>query len=144
MFRFAILVLSLVSSLSYAELLVTQATVRLLPPGVPNTSAYFTIENRSKVDVVLIGAQADFVNKAEMHNHISHNGMMKMQQQSEVTIAAGRTLRFDSGGLHIMLFGLKKSLKEHELLPLTLTTKSGKTISFKAMVQKPMAHKHHH
>jgi copper(I)-binding protein len=149
MFKFAILVLSLCctllcSSYSQAELLVTQATVRLLPPGVPNTSAYFTIENNSDSPVILTGAVANFVNKAEIHNHVHENDMMKMQHQSEVEIAAGQTLSFAPGGLHIMLFGLKQSLQDKQVLELSLQTKSGKTVSFKAIVKPPMAHKHHH
>jgi copper(I)-binding protein len=149
MFKFAILVLSLCctllcSSLAQAELLVSQATVRLLPPGVPNTSAYFTIKNTSNSPKFLISAQANFVNKAEIHNHVHHNGMMKMQRQSEVKIEAGQIIQFSPGGLHIMLFGLKQPLQDQQVLELSVQTKSGKTVSFKAKVQSPMAHKHHH
>ncbi|MCF2947324.1 copper chaperone PCu(A)C [Paraglaciecola aquimarina] len=149
MFRIAILVLSLCCSLLYAsvsqaELLVTQATVRLLPPGVPNTSAYFTIENTSQQAVYLTGAEANFVDKAEIHNHVHDNGMMKMQQQAEVKIEAGKIVKFAPGGLHLMLFGLKQTLSENQLLELSIHTKSGQKISFQAHVKPPMAHKHHH
>ncbi|MGJ8679974.1 copper chaperone PCu(A)C [Paraglaciecola sp.] len=144
MIRVALLILSLCCTLSHAELLVTQATVRLLPPGVPNTAAYFTIENNSQHAEFLVGAKANFVAKAEIHNHIHHNGMMKMQQQSEVKIEAGQTLHFAPGGLHIMLFGLKQPLSENQVLDLSVQTKSGKNIRFKADVKSPSIHKHHH
>lgn len=143
MIRFAILVLSIMSSLVQAEVLISDASVRLLPPGMPNTSAYFTIENRSDKTVVIVGAKAEFAKKAEIHNHVHQNGMMKMQQQDEVVLAAKQTLQFSPGGLHIMLFGLNETLKEHQTLQLSVLTKDQQIITFTAKVQRPLAHKHH-
>ncbi|WP_158965509.1 copper chaperone PCu(A)C [Paraglaciecola sp. L3A3] len=144
MFRIAILGLSFICNLAFAELIISQATVRLLPPSVANTSAYFTIQNKSDKDEFLVDAAADFVGKTEIHNHVHQNGMMKMQQQSEVKIPAGQSVSFAPGGLHLMLFGLNKPLEEGQTVSISLQTQSGETISFAAKVERPSAHKHHH
>lgn len=144
MFRIAILMLSLVCNLAFAELVISQAKVRLLPPGVPNTSAYFIIENNSSNDEFLVSANANVANRTEIHNHVHQNGMMKMQQQTEVRIPAGQSVKFAPGGLHIMLFGLKQPLKAGQDLALSLRTKSGEQIKFSAKVEQPTAQKHHH
>jgi copper(I)-binding protein len=145
MFRSIVLLFSLVTCVLQAEVLVTDATVRLLPPGVPNTAAYFSIQNSSDTIKVLVGASANFASKAEIHNHIMVNDMMSMQQQSEVVILPGESVQFSPGGLHIMLFGLKKPLQEGQPVFFSLQTKKGESISITAKVTrpKPSAHSHH-
>ena len=143
MLRLIVLLCSLVTGVVYAEIIVTDATVRLLPPGVPNTAAYFSIQNQSDTDQTLVGASADFVAKAEIHNHILVDDMMSMKQQSEVVIQPGETVSFSPGGLHIMLFGLKQPLREGQSVVFSLQTKEGKLISVTAKVALPSAHSHH-
>ena len=143
MFRLFVLLCSLVTGVIYAEVIVTDATVRLLPPGVPNTAAYFSIQNSSDTTQILIGASADFATKAEIHNHIMVNDMMRMEQQSEVVINPGQSVHFAPGGLHIMLFGLKQPLSEGESVAISLQTKDGESIIISAKVARPSVHKHH-
>ena len=143
MFRLFVLLCSLVTGVIYAEVIVTDATVRLLPPSVPNTAAYFSIQNSSDTTKILIGASADFATKAEIHNHIMVNDMMRMEQQSEVVIKSGQTVQFAPGGLHIMLFGLKQPLSEGESVAISLQTKDGESIIISAKVAGPSVHKHH-
>jgi copper(I)-binding protein len=145
MFRLIILLSSLVAGGLYAEVTVTDATVRLLPPGVPNTAAYFSIRNSSDISRTLIGASADFATKAEIHNHVLMNDMMSMQQQSEVVLKPGESVQFSPGGLHIMLFGLKQPLREGQSVSFSLQTKEGESISIIANVArpKPSSHSHH-
>jgi copper(I)-binding protein len=143
MFRLILLLCSLVTGVLYAEVKVTDATVRLLPPGVPNTAAYFSIENSSDTSQVLIGASADFATKAEIHNHILVNDMMRMEQQSEVVIEPGQSVQFAPGGLHIMLFGLKQPLLDGQSVTISLQTKDGESIIITANVARPSVHTHH-
>ena len=151
MLRLIVLLFSLVTGALHAEVIVTGATVRLLPPGVPNTAAYFSIQNSADTRQTLIGASADFASKAEIHNHVLVNDMMSMQQQSEVVIQPGEIIQFSPGGLHIMLFGLKQPLHEGQSVTFSLQTKEGESISITANVARPKAsapsapsaHSHH-
>jgi len=143
MLRLIILLCSLVTGAIYAEIIVTDATVRLLPPGVPNTAAYFSIQNSSDTTQILIGASADFATKAEIHNHIMVDDMMRMEQLSEVVINPGESVRFAPGGLHLMLFGLKQPLLEGQSVTFSLQTKNGESITITANVARPSVHTHH-
>ena len=145
MLRLIVLLCGLVTGGLYAEVTVTDATVRLLPPSVPNTAAYFSIQNSSDTSQTLIGASADFATKAEIHNHVLMNDMMSMQQQSEVVLKPGESVQFSPGGLHIMLFGLKQPLREGQSVSFSLQTKEGESISIIANVArpKPSSHSHH-
>ena len=144
MLRLIVLLCSFVSGVLYAEVIVTEATVRLLPPGVPNTAAYFSIQNHSDTSQILVGASADFASRAEIHNHIMVNDMMRMQQQSEVVVQPGESVQFTPGGLHIMLFGLKQPLREGQSVTFSLQTKEGESISIIAKVARPKASAHSH
>ncbi len=143
MIRLIVLLCGLVVGVVHAEVIVTDATVRLLPPGVPNTAAYFSIQNQSDTSQTLIGVSADFAAKAEIHNHVLVDDMMSMQQQSEVVIQPGGVVSFSPGGLHIMLFGLTQPLREGQSVTFSLQTKEGTSISVTANVARPSAHSHH-
>jgi copper(I)-binding protein len=135
--------LILISNIAFAELHITDATIRLLPPSVPNTSAYFSLKNSGEKDITLVGASAPFAAKAELHNHIMHGDVMRMEKQENVIIPAGETVEFSPGGLHLMIFGLTQSLQEQQTVPLTLMTQNGQEINFDAVVVSPSQHRHH-
>ena len=115
------MVLIFLTNAAFAEVEISDATIRLLPPSVPNTSAYFTVTNTSDQDVSLVGGSADIAEKTELHNHI----------------------KFAPGGLHMMIFGLKQPLKKEQIIPLALITKDGQQINFSAVVVSPNQHHHH-
>ncbi|MEP4890394.1 MAG: copper chaperone PCu(A)C [Aliiglaciecola sp.] len=131
---------------SAANIKISDATVRLLPPTVPNTAAYFTIHNSSDKDLVLVSASTDIAEKAELHAHVMENGMMSMQEQDQIRIPAGQTVSFKPGGLHVMIFGLKKPLAENQMVSITLVSEDQKTIQVTAkavMPGKEKSHNHH-
>jgi copper(I)-binding protein len=144
MIRLIVLLCSLITGVLYAKIVVTDATVRLLPPGVTNTAAYFSVQNSSDTSQILVGASADFATKAEIHNHIVVDDMMRMQQQSEVVIQPGESVHFSPGGLHIMLFGLKQPLSEGQSVSISLHTKAGESIIITANVARPKLSTHSH
>lgn len=141
------LAIALISLPSMANLLVSNATVRLLPPGVKNTSAYFSISNQSQQDHYLVAADVDFAEKAELHAHIMQGDMMRMEQQEKVLIPAGETVIFKPGSLHIMIFGLHQSLHQDQTVTLTLITDDQQSVLVEATVvmpgQESVQHRHH-
>jgi copper(I)-binding protein len=144
MYRLSLLLLLLVSSMAQSELLITEASVRLLPPSLPNTSAYFKVENIGNKERVLIGASSPIADLAELHNHIMLNDMMRMEKQDAITIGPGQTVTFAPGGLHMMIFTLKKPLQNGQNVKLALHTKDGEKHSFSAKVGDPTQSTHHH
>ena len=149
MLRVSLFLSVFLSAVCTAELVVSDATVRLLPPGVPNTSAYLTVKNTSSKDIILVSGKADFVKTAELHNHIMKGEVMRMEKQEQVVVPAGETLVFQPGGLHMMLFGLNTSLKEGQTVKLSLVDKNDVETKFEAKVVMPgqesnHAHHNHH
>lgn len=121
--------------------------VRLLPPTVKNTAAYFSVINTSEDDVYLVGGESDLVERVELHNHVMDGEVMRMEKQASVLIPAGEMVVFQPGGLHVMLFGLKQTLRADQQVSITLETQNGQAIPIVARVGEPTqssGHHHHH
>lgn len=141
---FCALATALFTRMTYAELVISDASIRLLPPSLPNTSAYFTLNNTGQQDVLLVGASSEIGQRTELHGHVLKGEMMHMEHQDAVIIPAHGTVRFAPGGLHLMIFGLKAPLKKAQSVKLELITQDGDTFSFDAVVTDPNQHAHHH
>lgn len=108
---------------------------RPLPPGQSTGVVYLSIRNESKDAFVLTSVSSPRAQKAEFHRHSHENGMMKMRKIDEIELGVGKTLRFEPGGYHIMLFGVKGPWQVGESIALTITTNSGAEIPFIAVVK---------
>ncbi len=104
---------------------ITNAYVRGLPPGVANTAAYMTLENNSDTDVVFIGAETSASTSASLHETVNRNGGMTMEHVMSATIPAKGKLELKTGGLHLMLMGLKRPLGSGDTVRLTLKFEGG-------------------
>jgi len=86
---------------------VSDARVRELIPGQDKTVAYFTLHNPGEVPLTLVGAQTDVARTVEMHTTRQDGDVMRMRRLTSVEIPAGGTVRFEPGGNHLMLFGVR-------------------------------------
>jgi len=125
-----------VVSASSAEPIVVEAPYsRPLPPGQSTGVVYLSIRNEGKASFMLTSVSSPQAQKAEFHRHTHEDGMMKMRKIDEIELEVGKTLRFEPGGYHIMLFGVKGPWQVGQRVALTITTKSGAEIPFIAVVK---------
>lgn len=89
-----------------------EARVRALIPGQDKTVAYFELTNRGPATTTLIGAESDFSRAIELHTTTLIDGIMRMRRLNDVVIKPGKTVSFQPGGNHLMLFGVT-SLAAH-------------------------------
>ncbi len=142
--KWLLVALALWGTCSFAGIEVAQPQVRLLPPGLPNTSAYFTLTNTGQKDRSLIAVNSTSAKRVEIHNHIMTDGVMRMEKQDKLDIPADTAKELQPGGYHLMLFGLKKPLKENQLVPLALYFADGEVIMIEAVVSSEIGQHHHH
>ena len=133
---FAVILLSASALSAQDRLTVTGAWVREPVPGRPATAAYAVVENPGATEVVLVSAACDAAAKVELHEMVRTGDMMKMQQVKGITVPAAGRVELKPGGLHVMLFDLKKPLKAGDEIALTFTTATGATITVPATVKK--------
>jgi periplasmic copper chaperone A len=75
--------------------------------------------------------------KAELHTNIDDNGVMRMRRVDAAEIAPGSSTRLTPSGLHMMLVGLKQSLKKGTAFPLTLVFEKAGKMTVQVAVQGP-------
>ncbi|RXJ81818.1 copper chaperone PCu(A)C [Arcobacter sp. F2176] len=129
--NFLLLALLSASTLFASNIEVKDAYVRATPPGLPNSAAFMTIENKTNKDIALIKATSDISKVVELHTHSMKDGVMKMYQVPKIDIPANKETSLKPGGFHVMLIGLHKPLKEKENVTITLNFSNGenKTIT---------------
>lgn len=115
---------------------VTNVWVRLPPPGTKTTGAFMLLTNTGKADRKLVSASNPASKVTELHTHLNEGGVMKMRQVPSMEVKAGGTTELKPGSLHVMLIDLVTTLKEGDVVPLTLTFDDGSTVEVKAMVKK--------
>ncbi|MEJ2743589.1 MAG: copper chaperone PCu(A)C [Gammaproteobacteria bacterium] len=103
-----------------AVLTVEHAWVRVMPPNSTSTAVYFDLTNHSAHSVAVVGVEADWATGAAFHQTIRAAGVARMQPVNEVLIPAGDTFRFQPGGQHIMMMGLREPLRQHDRKAFTL------------------------
>jgi copper(I)-binding protein len=99
---------------------VMSAWSRALPPVSENGAVYLTLKNYAEVPDRLLGASTPVARQVEFHTHAMEAGMMTMRRVETIVLDPGEYVRFEPGGKHLMLIGLKQPLKEGEQIPLTL------------------------
>ena len=109
---------------------VSDARIRELIPGQDRTAAYMDIHNPGKAPLVLTGAEAQGVRAIEMHTTSRDGDIMRMRRLQEVVIPPGGTIRFQPGGHHLMLFGVRSVAGQTDIR-LTFADGSSRTVVFR-------------
>ena len=100
---------------------VNEAWARATVPGQKVAGVYMEIV--SSRDARLTGVSTPIARVGELHSMSMEDGVMKMRQLSHIDLPAARAVQLVPGGLHIMLFDLRKPLTAGESVPLTLQIK---------------------
>jgi len=109
--RLSLIVLTLLNPLPVvAEINISNAWLRLLPPMVKTSAAYMDIQ--SDQPDVLLSVYSEIAERVEIHESAMTNGMMSMSHLEKIVVPAGKKVALSSNGKHLMLIGLHKTLKE--------------------------------
>ncbi len=121
---FALFVPLVFAATAHAEVTVKDAWVRGTVPAQKTTGAFATITSSEPAKLVAVKSPA--AKTVEIHESMSHGGMMHMQAVESVALPAGKAVTLAPGGYHVMLVGLAKPLKAGDKVPLTFVTEDAK------------------
>jgi len=109
--------------------------VRGLPPGTVNTSAYMTLVNNTEETLVLTGATTPAANNVMIHTTVRRQGgMMSMEHVMSAEIPAHGQLKLATGGMHLMLMGMKRQLRDGNTVKMTLQFEGGESVAIELPV----------
>ncbi|TAM48071.1 MAG: copper chaperone PCu(A)C [Gammaproteobacteria bacterium] len=120
------------------DIAIADPYVRLVPHGQEQTAAYFLLRNSGNTHHALVKAASPAARVVELHTVVHEGGMMKMRPVPRIEVQAGGETQLQPGGLHVMLIGLTRPLREGMAVELALTFEDGSTKKVLASV-RPVA-----
>ena len=134
-----------------ADVAVKDAWVRGTTPAQKATGAFMEITSSDAA--ALLSAASPAAGVVEIHTMKMEVGVMKMRQIPKLDLPAGKGIKLQPGGNHVMLMDLKQQLKKGDVVPITLKIegkdKQVQTLEIKAEVRDlaapaTMDHGHKH
>ena len=134
-----------------ADVAVKDAWVRGTTPAQKATGAFMEITSSDAA--ALLSAAIPAAGVVEIHTMKMEDGVMKMRQIPKLDLPAGKGIKLQPGGNHVMLMDLKQQLKKGDVVPITLKIegkdKQVQTLEIKAEVRDlaapaTMDHGHKH
>ena len=136
----------LLISPAFAQVSVVTPWVRATVAEQKATGAFMKLTATSATR--LVQAKSPVAGVVEIHEMTMDNNIMKMRAIAALDIAQGGSLELKPGGYHVMLLDLKQTLKEGEMVPITLVfedkDKKQTSLQIDAVVKSltTPAHKH--
>jgi copper(I)-binding protein len=125
----------LLVSCGQGDILFADKAVVNLSPVEGNPSAGYMNLHGGRVDVALVGVTSDDVLRMEMHETVEKDGMASMSQLKSIPVPAGKTVKLESGGKHLMIWGVGEGSKKRGLLTMTLIYSNNDRIEINAVVK---------
>jgi hypothetical protein len=117
------------------DIVIEQPWSRATP--IKTGGAYMTLRNNGTRPDRLMKVASPLAEKGEIHETRIEGGMAMMRRVDGIEIKPrGGTAQLKPGGLHVMLMGLQRPLKEGERIKLVLTFERAGTIEVEARVEK--------
>ncbi|MGA0882856.1 MAG: copper chaperone PCu(A)C [Burkholderiaceae bacterium] len=116
-------------ALTLTSLTATASDIMVVKPqafatrdGQPNAAAFVEIHNHGKAADRLTAVKfpSAVVSRGELHSMSHEDGKMVMRELKGVPLPAGGSIKMQPGGDHLMLIGLKRTLKVGEIIDATL------------------------
>ena len=135
--RLYAVLMALVASSVVAQtpaLIVLDAWTRQVP-GSDVAAAYLTLRNPTKLPVTIVSIESPLAEHAMIHETKTVGGQSQMRPHEQLVIAPGQTVKFEPGGLHVMLMGLAQPVAVGKSFPLVLLLADGTKVQVAAVVR---------
>ena len=132
------------STISQAELVVTEASIHLGPMSKIPSAGYLTIQNKSQNEISIQALSSDHFEKVEWHETvISTDGIAKMRMEKKPVIPALSKVVLKRRGKHLMLYQPSKEIETKSEINLIFKLSSGLQQRFPAQIHQQKKSHHH-
>lgn len=109
---------ALLAATAQAQTVATDAWVRATVPGQKATGLF--VELKSPTAARLVGGTSPVAASVEVHEMRMDEGVMRMRALDALPLPAGQAVALKPGSFHVMLMGLKDSVKDGDVVPVVL------------------------
>lgn len=120
---------------SESKIEVINPVIRIPLPEMMVTAMFVTLKNNTDNDFKIVKATGDVAGVFELHAMEMSGGKMKMRPVSEIVLKKRAITELKPGGLHVMLFNLKKPLLENDVYNINFILNDKSIISVKAVAK---------
>ena len=126
--------INVVETKAVLEVLEAWARTPLSPNN--NSAAYMVINNPTDQQITIIGASTMVANNVELHeSFVDDKGVSRMKSIDNIVVPAQSKIELKPGGIHIMLFDLKKAISSDDKFNMELKIKDMKPITVEVVVK---------
>lgn len=118
------------------SLLVTNAWIKLAPPGAAVNAAYMDFHNRAQEEKVIVAVTADCCAQVMMHQTRREGDRVYMDHRDTLYILAQSELQLTPGGLHLMLVGAKTPLRLNDSVNIVFDFSDSTQLTLRVPVKK--------
>ena len=122
------------SAFAESKIVLKNSRIKFNPPMTTITAAFVSITNHLDQDVELLSVEGDFAKTFELHDMEMKDGIMRMRKMPSILIKKHSTTELKSGGLHVMVFDLKKPLKRDTKYKLKFNFSNNEALVTEALV----------
>lgn len=119
-----------------ADLAISDAWVRAMPPTQTMTAGYATVINRSDTPITITGASSDIAPMATLHSTVQVGDSVRMVALPALELAPGEHFSFVPGGAHIMLMQMANMPSEGAVAQLCFNIEGGEARCTEASVRR--------
>lgn len=104
-------------------------------PGAQVAGGYLTVTNTGKTDDRLIAVRSERSKKAQIHEMaMDHDVMIMRELPAGLAIPAGKSVRLNPGGYHLMFMDIAEPFREGQVSKITLTFEKSGSIDIDVLV----------
>lgn len=120
------------------DLILHDPWIKATTGNKPVTGGYVMIDNQADSDDRLIGVEADFAGKSEIHEMKMVNNVMKMRPLADgLVLPAGEHTMLKPGGYHLMFMKLKEPINMDQRYAITLIFEKAGPVEISLMAKNP-------
>lgn len=102
--------------------------VRAAPPGAASLAGYLVLRNPCDAPVEVVGVESKDFGIPMIHRTVDEGGVSRMRPAGRMVLAPGEVLRFEPGGLHLMLMRPLRPLAEGDVAGVRLVLADGRRL----------------
>jgi copper(I)-binding protein len=99
-------------------------------------TGYLVLRNNGARDDKLLSAASEIADRVEPRLSIKKNGALESLSTVSIAIPAGREIRLEPGGPHLLFIGLRKPLQDGQRFPVVLQFEHAGNITVDMFVQQ--------
>jgi periplasmic copper chaperone A len=130
----ALIVCGVIAMAQSPALIVQDAWVRQVP-GSDVAAVYLTLRNPTTKPITIVGVESPLATHAMIHETQTESGQSRMRPHEQLSVAPGKTVKLEPGGLHVMLHGVTHPAPVGQSVPLALVLADGNKVPVAAVVR---------